>query len=142
MKKMEQKGVSPIAGAILLIAINVTLAAAVAMLVSGFPDHASPLNALLSATATRDNHTDYTITISHEGGDDLAVVDLQVLASDSATTFRTYDFPGTGTFSVGNKITLTNCSYRGNVENKVVSVFIIHKQTKLKILSATSVVVT
>jgi len=140
---LEQRGVSPVVGTILLIAITVALAAVVATLVGGLSVRGAPQNALLKVTATRDNDNLYHLTIKHEGGDDLVIKDLQVMASDNATTMKTYPFPGTGTktlFSVGDENTVY-CSYTGNVTNKVVSVYIIHKPSKQKIFSAKYVTV-
>ena len=133
---MEQRGVSPVVGTILLIAITVALAAVVATLISGLSVRGAPQNALLKVTATRDSDNLYHLTIKHEGGDDLVVKDLQVMASSSASTMATYPFPGSGAlFSIGSTAVLT-CSYTGNVTNKVVSVYIIHKPSRQKIFSA------
>jgi flagellin-like protein len=144
---LEERGVSPVVGTILLIAITVALAAVVATLVGGLTVRGAPQNALLKVTAAigtssnPNDNTHYRITIEQEGGDDLVIKDLQVMASDSASTKATYLFPGTGAlFSVGSTATLT-CSYAPDVTNKVVSVYIIHKPSKQKIFSAKYVTV-
>jgi hypothetical protein len=109
------------------------------IVVQGLP----PPNALLSVTAKRNDNTGltgYTLTISHEGGDDLSVSDLEIMASMDSENMATYAFPGTGTFSVGMKTTIT-CTYAGNVTSQVVTVYIIHKPSKEKIFASSTVAV-
>ena len=139
--KMENKGVSPVVGTILLIAITVALAAVVATLVSGLGGRGAPPNALLAVTATKVDSTHYRLTISHEGGDDMLVNDLQIQASSSATTITTFAFPGSGTFSVGSTVTTGNIAYTPDVTGQVVTVYIIHKPSKEKIFSSSTVAV-
>jgi flagellin-like protein len=93
---LEQRGVSPVVGTILLIAITVALAAVVATLIGGLTVRGAPQNALLKVTAAKVDNTHYSITIEQEGGDDLVIKDLQIMADNSATTMKTYPFPGTG----------------------------------------------
>jgi len=138
---LEQRGVSPVVGTILLIAITVALAAVLSTLVGGLSVRGAPQNALLKVTAKENSPTLYILTISHEGGDDLVIKDLQVMASDSATTMATYPFPDNrALFSIGSTAALT-CSYTPDVTNKVVSVYIIHKPSRQKIFSAAYVTV-
>ena len=146
MLKIGNKGVSPVVGTILLIAITVALAAVVATLVSGLGGRGAPPNALLAVTAENSTANGYILTISHNGGDDLAIKDLQVQTSTPATAsgMTTYDF-GTlmstsGTFSIGGKLTSTNIGYTG-VTGQVVTVYIIHKPSKEKIFSSSTVAV-
>ena len=142
MLKIGNKGVSPVVGTILLIAITVALAAVVATLVSGLGGRGAPPNALLSVTATKVNDNSYTLTISHEGGDDLAIKDLKIQASTSATTTATIDFPpGTGTFSVGSIATTASWTYTPAVTGQVVAVYVIHEPSKQKIFSSPTVAV-
>jgi len=101
----------------------------------------APPNALLSVTATKVDSTDYVLAISHEGGDDLAVSDLQIQASTSASTMVTIAFPGSGTFSVGSEVTTGNIPYSPDVTGQVVTVYIIHKPSKEKIFSSSTVAV-
>jgi flagellin-like protein len=143
---LEQRGVSPVIGTIVLIAITVALAAIVATLVGGLSVRGAPQNALLKITAKEVSATSYTLTISHEGGDDLAVKDLQLQVSTSAAEMTTYDFGTemnpdmTGTFSVGMKVTTDNIPYT-TVTGQVVSVYIIHKPSKQKVFSSPTVAV-
>ena len=71
----------------------------------------------------------------------MTVDDLEVKTSDSDATMATYDFPGTGTFSVGESAELTNCTYDEPVEGKVITVYIIHVPSGQKIFSSSTVVV-
>jgi len=137
---MEQKGVSPVVGTILLIAITVALAAIVAMLVSGLGGRGAPPSAMLTVTAENGpSPNEYTLTISHEGGDDLLAVDLEVQASSSSILMGTYAF-GTGTFTVGDKVTVA-CAYTSDPTDDAATVYIIHKPSKQKMFSSAQVIV-
>jgi flagellin-like protein len=149
VKKLEQKGISPLVGEILLIAIVVILAAIIATLVGGLKARGVSPSALLSVTAVKTGTgSTYDLTISHEGGDTLSVSDLQVMASDNSNGGTglqiksfTYNGATTGTFSVGNSTTIP-CSYNGNCENQVLTVYIIfNKPSKEKIFSSPTVAV-
>jgi len=104
------------------------------------PKVTPPPSAMLNVTATKVDNTHYSLKISHWGGDDLAVSDLEVMASKDSENMATYPFPGTGTFSVGMNAIVT-CSYSPDVTNQVVTVFIIHKPSKQKLFSSSNVVV-
>ena len=151
MLKIGNKGVSPVVGTILLIAITVALAAVVATLVSGLGGRGAPPNALLAVSAKENGENAYHLTISHEGGDDLAVKDLQIQATTPSTAsgYTVYDFAAltgaSGTFSVGMLVstgtgTPTAIPYT-NVTGQVVSIYIIHKPSKQKIFSSPTVAV-
>jgi len=148
VKKLEQKGISPVVGEILLISIVVILAAIIATLVGGLKARGASPSALLSVTAVKTGTgSTYDLTISHEGGDDLSVSDLQVMASDNSNVGTglqiksfTYNGATSGTFSVGNSTTIP-CSYNGNCENQVLTVYIINKPSKEKIFSSSTVTV-
>jgi len=96
--------------------------------------------ALLSVVAHKVTSTSYTLTISHEGGDDLSISDLEIMASMNSENMATYPFPGTGTFSVGMQTTIT-CSYSPDVTGLVVTVYIIHNPSKQKIFASSTVAV-
>ena len=83
-------------GTILLVAITVALAAVVAMLVSGLGGRGAPPSARLTVTAANTNPTSVMITISHEGGDDLIISDLEVQASDSTGVMHTVSMTTSG----------------------------------------------
>ena len=139
---MEGKGVSPVVGTILLIAITVALAAVVATLVSGLGGRGTPPSAMLTVTA-RDTGENVTLRVSHEGGDDLATADLQIKATD-ATNMATIDNLeplGVGaTFTVGESGSITY-AYVGVDIGDVLTVYIIHVPSKQKIFSSSTVVV-
>jgi hypothetical protein len=99
-----------------------------------------PPSAILTVTATKVDSTHYNLRISHDGGDDLAVNDLDIQASDSSTTMAAYAFPGTGTFSVGMNAVLT-CTYSPDCTNQVVTVYIIHKPSNEKVFISWSIAV-
>jgi flagellin-like protein len=137
---MEQKGVSPVVGTILLIAITVALAAIVAMLVSGLGGRGAPPSARLTVTAANIDPTSVMITISHEGGDDLNISDIEVQASDTSGTMQTATLsPSSGTLSVGGKLTATY-SYGGSAGDKVITVYVIHKPSKQKLFSSARII--
>lgn len=130
-------------GTILLIAITVALAAVVATLVGGLGGRGAPPNALLTVTA-RENTDDTTIvnlTISHEGGDDLALSDLTVKVIDDDGN-EDENSSLTRTFSVGNTVFVT-VQVTGATfdEDDVITVYIIHDPSKQKIFSSSTVVV-
>lgn len=133
---MKEKGVSPVVGTILLIAITVALAAVVATLVSGLGGRGTPPSAMLTVTAENTGSTT-TLSITHEGGDDLALADLKVKAIDSTEVENTKI--GTGTFSVGDdKNVIMGLDTK---DGDVITVYIIHEPSKQKIFSSSSVVV-
>jgi len=146
---MEQKGirgVSPVVGTILLIAITVALAAVVATLVSGLGGRGTPPSAMLTVTATISG-SDITLNISHEGGDDLVFADLEVKADNSATTMVTVkgtDLTGRigSTFNVGEAVTTTYPITPGDIASgDTITVFVIHTPSKQKLFSSSSVIV-
>jgi flagellin-like protein len=132
---MEQKGVSPVVGTILLIAITVALAAVVATLVSGLGGRGTPPSAMLTVVAENDGEN-LNITISHEGGDDLATQDLEIKVDDETKSFPTVD----PTLTVGESITIEMHTTAADVGD-VLTVYIIHVPSKQKIFSSSSVVV-
>lgn len=99
----------------------------------------TPPSAMLTVTAEAQG-SNVGLTISHEGGDDMDVDDLEIMASISDGTMTTLDFPGTGTFSVGDDSTATY-AYGPNPQGKVITVYIIHVPSKQKIFSSATVVV-
>jgi flagellin-like protein len=147
---MEKKGVSPVVGTILLIAITVALAAIVAMLVSGLGGRGAPPSAMLTVRAENGDATmreNVKIVITHEGGDDLILADLEVQASDSNGTMRVISpmtvSPVGTTFTVGGKATTLTYQYAVGVTavGKAITVYVIHKPSKQKMFSSATVIV-
>jgi len=147
MGEKGTRGVSPVVGTILLIAITVALAAVVATLVSGLGGRGTPPSAMLTVSATISGD-DITLRITHEGGDDLVVKDLQVKASnDNLGGMATLDLltagiPGT-TFNVGEAGNLPyTLAIPGSISaGDTITVFVIHTPSKQKLYSSSSVVV-
>jgi hypothetical protein len=109
---------------------------------SGLGGRGAPPSAMLTVTAKENAGGGYDLTLSHEGGDDLVASDLEIQASSSATTMQTgLTFTTTlGTFRVGDRVTI-HCTYSGSSAGKAVTVYIIHKPSKQKMFSSSSVVV-
>jgi hypothetical protein len=121
--------------------------------VSGLGGRGAPPSAMFTVTAKANPNTGgiagengYTLTISHEGGDDLVFADLEVQASNSATTMEPYPStlwtkPGT-TFTVGGKATIV-CDWPASDDciGEAITVYIIHEPSKQKMFSSSGVVV-
>ena len=147
---MEQKGirgVSPVVGTILLIAITVALAAVVATLVSGLGGRGTPPSAMLTVTATISG-SDITLNISHEGGDDLVFADLEVKADNDnlggMMSTKGIDLTGRigSTFNVGEAVTRTYpITPLSIAAGDTITVFVIHTPSKQKLFSSSSVIV-
>jgi flagellin-like protein len=145
--KMDKRAVSPVVGTILLIAITVALAAIVATLVSGLGGRGAPPSVMLTVTAKDNSHTgQITLTISHNGGDDLNISDLKIEAEMSDNTIvpipTTNLSKSSGTLSVGDTMyawylygTSTNAT--GNV----ITVYVIHNPSKQKLFSSAAITV-
>ena len=93
----------------------------------GKPSTGAP-SAMLTVTAEAQGDENVKLTIKHEVGDGLAVADLEIRASKSAG-MATFDFPGEGTFSVGDTTT-ASYTYGPNPQGKLITVYIIHKPSK------------
>jgi flagellin-like protein len=142
-EKMERKGVSPVVGTILLIAITVALAAIVAMLVSGLGGRGAPPSAMLTVSANASENDNVVLTISHEGGDDLIPADLEVQASDNSDKMWVVSpmiLSRGATFSVGGTETGTYI-YGASPAGNPITVYVIHKPSKQKLFSSAQVVV-
>jgi flagellin-like protein len=141
VKKLEQKGVSPVIGEILLIAVVVALAAIVATLVGGLGGRGAPPSVMLTVTAkATDNNV--TLSISHNGGDDLNISDLKIQGEnkDGVMVTITNLNPSTGTLSVGGTMTATY-NYGVPASGQVIQVFVIHNPSKQKLFSSSSITV-
>jgi flagellin-like protein len=132
---MKEKGVSPVVGTILLIAITVALAAVVATLVGGLGGAGAPPNAMLRVTAEDNNDVD--LTIEHVGGDDLVWADLSLKAGDESDNLSEITHGQTGSFSVGETVTIASTGI--STTDDVITVFLIHDPSNQKIFSSTTV---
>lgn len=115
---VDERGVSPVIGVILMVAITVILAAVIGAFVLNLGSNLGSTGpqSQLSATCT----TSGDIDIAHKGGDSIQIGDLQVTSS-------TGSIPGTapgsdGAFSVGETMTIAT----GQSGNGEIDVTIIH----------------
>jgi flagellin-like protein len=145
---MDNKGVSPVVGTILLIAITVALAAIVATLVSGLGGRGAPPSVMLTVTAkdTSGTGTDFAVSISHNGGDDLQLKDLTVEAISSTNVVISNSALGAGTFSVGQTLPVSTWNSANQPDNsfkqgQIVTVYVIHNPSKQKLFSSSTIIV-
>lgn len=88
----DEKGVSPVIGVILMVAITVILAAVVASFTLGLGQRIGTTTpvAEIRATDAKDNSfdggNDELITLEHKGGDDLYGPDIVIKVTNSTTT--------------------------------------------------------
>jgi len=139
--KIGNKGVSPVVGTILLIAITVALAAIVATLVSGLGGRGAPPSVMLTVSAKDNSPTNTVLTIAHNGGDDLVTSDLKITVTDNLgnVTDVTSTIAPKGTLSVGGSLTAT-WSQTGT-KGTVITVYVIHNPSKQKLFSSTSITI-
>jgi flagellin-like protein len=143
-KIMDNKAVSPVVGTILLIAITVALAAIVATLVSGLGGRGAPPSVMLTVTAKDTGTGVTTLTIAHNGGDDLNTNDLKIQVTDNLD--HVYDITSTmtptGTLSVGGSLTATwTPSPLETTSGTVITVYVIHNPSKQKLFSSSAITV-
>ena len=83
LKKLftEDRGVSPVIGVILMVAITVILAAVIGAFVLGLGDQASNTAPQASFSFDYDNAENGTVTVTHEGGDTIPDNELNLTAS-------------------------------------------------------------
>jgi flagellin-like protein len=147
MFNMDKRGVSPVVGTILLIAITVALAAIVATLVSGLGGRGAPPSVMLTVTAQNTDTGKVLLTISHNGGDDLTVSDLKIEAEAENTAMVNATINGSvTTLTVGSSLIATyqwsdNDTPTDNAFNHVIQVFVIHNPSKQKLFSSSSITV-
>ncbi len=124
----DDRGVSPVIGVILMVAITVILAAVIGTFVLGLGDSLEQApQAQLDAEA---DSTDGEIDISHNGGDAIAEGDIKVITTPGS---ETTDF-GSGEFSVGDTI---SASYADGESPSEVDVQLIHEPSESIILDTT-----
>jgi len=146
---MEEKGVSPIVVIAIVIVIVAVGAGGYLLLKGGEgedppPQPPLPPSSLLTVTAEKSAETTVELTILHEGGDDLAIAELDIMAETShgfGVTMTSVDFLGSGTFSAGDSITATYDYGAPVPAGTVITVFIVHLPTRQKIFSSSTIVV-
>jgi len=108
----EDRGVSPVIGVILMVAITVILAAVIATFVMNMgPDEEQ------APTSSWDFEWDGsdTVTISHDGGQDANGAELTIKESSGAAGVTVNQF-GSGTVSAGDETTVTGLSGGETIE--------------------------
>jgi len=114
----NERGVSPVIGVILMVAITVILAAVIGAFVLGLGDQVSET----APTATIDYEFDNAdgVTLSHEGGAELDNSTISININGSVAPTTGWDGNDDGMISAGDTITLTlessSASY-GDVES-------------------------
>jgi len=97
----DDRGVSPVIGVILMVAITVILAAVIGTFVLGLGDSLEQApQAQLDAEASSG-----TVTISHNGGDAIALGDIKVVTEPGSSTTSGFSAGGDNEFNVGDSIT-------------------------------------
>lgn len=139
---MEEKGVSPVVGTILLIAITVALAAVVATLVGGLGGAGAPPNAVLTVSAenTAPDWDNIALIIKHRGGEALTWTDLtlRIGDNDEPGVMKDIDHGKSGSFSVDESVLIKTTE---KSTDGVIAVSIIHKPSNQLIFSSTTIVV-
>ena len=109
----EERGVSPVIGVILMVAITVILAAVIGAFVLGLGDQVS--NNAPQATLEFDFTNDTDATVVHAGGQDITATDIEVTVGDVVAyengvgTDNDFNASGwSGTVSTGDELQITN----------------------------------
>jgi len=106
----DDRGVSPVIGVILMVAITVILAAVIGTFVLGLGDSLEQApQAQLDAEAAGSGASE-VLNISHNGGDSIAAEDIRVVVGSDEYTSSDDDVSGLGDgeFNVGDTLTIGN----------------------------------
>ncbi len=131
----DDRGVSPVIGVILMVAITVILAAVIGTFVLGLGDSLEQApQAQLDVTSDAAGN----VTINHGGGDALAYSDItiQIDSTDHTTDFPSYS--AGDEFGVGDSMSLKDSDVSGTTEDwagSTVSVTIIHNPSESILLN-------
>ncbi len=112
MKRLDKRGVSPVVGTVLMIALTVVIATLVASYTIGLTGRAAGPGAILEVKATKENDNLINLEVIHRGGDPLERNKLIVYAQNEndnivsvTMTGETLIMPGmefTGVYTYGN----------------------------------------
>nr|AGF93070.1 membrane/secreted protein [uncultured organism] len=132
--KLKEKGISPVVGTILLVAVTVIIAGTIAAFVMGLGTPSETPTA--SITASDNTETDGFITVTHEGGDALEPSKLRMTvdAGDSSAVLEGdggsdgdftvwYSLDGQDKFSVGYDATIDDSATVDSGETVTVSLY-------------------
>ena len=97
------RGVSPVIGVILMVAITVILAAVIGTFVLDLGQSAG--NSAPSASLTVDVTNSTALTVSHKGGDTLNAENTKITIGNDSVT-KTYDTGSSSPYSVGDDVVL------------------------------------
>lgn len=108
LRSDDERAVSPVIGVILMVAITVILAAVIGTFVLGLGDQVQQTapNANFGFDYAADSTGNSTLTIAHEGGDGMAVEQVETVAD--STDVDTSDCSGAGWGSESEKVTAGN----------------------------------
>lgn len=143
-KDKDKLGLAGLILGIIDLIVPLILIGIVGFLVSELGGRGVPPAQMLTVVAT-DTGDSVTLDISHQGGDDLAISDFQIKATDSATGgMATID--GTEMIGVGSTLSAGETgsviyAYPGVDVGDVLTVYIVHVSSKQKIFSSSTVVV-
>ena len=105
----DDRGVSPVIGVILMVAITVILAAVIGTFVLGLGDSLGNSQPTAQLNAELNSSSD-NVTLSHGGGDALELSNLRVNIDGTGTP----EPLGSGTFEVGNSTVISNDAETGD----------------------------
>jgi len=108
----EDRGVSPVIGVILMVAITVILAAVIGAFVLGLGDQASSSAPQASFSFDYDDDGDGTVTVTHEGGDTIPDNELNLTASGDG--IGDYSENWEGPVSAGSSDTINGSDGEGD----------------------------
>jgi len=74
-RKMDEKGVSPVIGVILMVAATIVIAAVVMGMLGGFKAPASSKAVAISASRVNDTHVDFTLTAIEPAGTNITRIE-------------------------------------------------------------------
>jgi len=134
MRRMDEKGVSPVIGVILMVAITVILAAVIASFVFGMASVAPAAPPSVHLTA-RTGSGAGAVEIKHMGGDPINCTEIIVLVNGkSDTNNNNYDFDcdNDEVLSVGESGTIN-----ARVAGQSVEITLVHTKTNKPILMTT-----
>jgi len=137
---MEERGVTPVLGEIVLISIAIGLAASVGLVVyswvspSGYGPHVA-----LILRAENDNGENVWITIIHQGGETLNAGDIRVLAEDNNGEMVEVKMNWPAMFSLGDSENGTY-HYGSNPHGKEIDVKVVHDPSSTLLLSVTALI--
>ncbi|GAB7093313.1 hypothetical protein JCM30237_04650 [Halolamina litorea] len=130
----DDRGVSPVIGVILMVAITVILAAVIGTFVLGLGDS---LEQAPQSTIGVDSGNSTSLNVSHNGGNGIAVGDLDISVEGNTSDFSvSSDFSSGDEFSVGDTATFLQ-SQISEIATGEVRVRIIHTPSESILVDTT-----